>query len=399
MKKSLLKKFTMLGLFSCASKPSSEKGPSRKSKTVEQRKLLGGTFSDKYVVEQVIGCGGFGTVYAGYRKTDKKPVAIKIAKKDKVKGWVKVNGELIPREVWCLQRVTHVSGVVHLLDYYDYRSRSMYVVVMERPEHGQDLFDYITDRETLDESEARQFMHQVVRTLLEVHDAGILHRDVKDENIIVDLDTKCVRLVDFGSATQLRLDSEYTEFDGTILYSSPEWLLRHRYSAVSYTVWTLGILLYDMVCGNLPFHTGNSIVLATPSLPDRLSPELKSLIRRCLAVDPTQRPTLDQILEDPWMSHQDCDVDTGKCSRDTAGGEDMDVQGEQLPGGDERLTVTSSTTVDISSVAAADSDDVDSQCSVKPPTPATSCTAEAIDGLLLLPHDTVLVTDVPVIGG
>lgn len=291
MTKSLLKKISGLGLFSCASK-------SKKS----AKKIKGTCPSvyDTYTVKQIIGSGGFGTVYAGYRKADKKPVAIKVAKKNSVTKWVEVDGKKIPREVWCLQRLAHVDGVVRMLDYYETCSNSSYILVMERPEQSKDLFDYISEKGSLSESEARDMMRQVVNTLIEIHAAGILHRDVKDENIIVDLESKRVRLVDFGSATKFHT-SKYTDFDGTLVYSAPEWLVDRYYNAEPYTVWTLGILLYDMVCGDIPFNNNDSIIAANPVLPQHLSPELKELILGCLSADPTNRPSLEQILVNPWM--------------------------------------------------------------------------------------------------
>jgi serine/threonine protein kinase len=313
MAKVFLKKVASLGqLFSCASKQpqnhtktkntKSAAGPKGRRLPQQQQPVFDAEFKLKYTVEKVIGRGGFGTVYAGYRNEDHKPVAIKVARKDRSLGWIEgADGKPIPREVWCLQRLTHIDGVIRLLDHYDQRARSGYILVMDRPDNGQDLFDYITERGSLEESEARDFIAQVVQLLLEVHEAGVLHRDVKDENIIVDLDSHRLKLVDFGSATQFK-DTPYTDFDGTVVYSSPEWLLHRRYNAEPYTVWTLGILLYDMVCGNIPFHTVNGIIQASPSLHDRLSPEVRSLICRCLTANPDRRPTLQQILSDPWMT-------------------------------------------------------------------------------------------------
>lgn len=321
MAKSLLKKVAALGLFSCVSKPKTAHGTKKSEKGKTARKSRGQPavprvtfdreFLEKYTVEEVIGRGGFGVVFAGIRNEDSKPVAIKVARKDKSLGWMKNEaGETVPREVWCLQRVAHIDGVIHLVDYRDLRAQSMYILVMERPERGQDLFDFIGERTTLSERQARNFMRQVVEMLEKIHAAGVVHRDVKDENIIVDLDSQTLRLVDFGSATHFK-HSPYTDFDGTLVYSSPEWLLHRCYKAESYTVWTLGILLYDMVCGNIPFHTANGIIHASPTLPQQLSPEVRSLICRCLSAEPSDRPTLQQILSDPWMTTGDDQLNTG----------------------------------------------------------------------------------------
>jgi serine/threonine protein kinase len=145
------------------------------------------------------------------------------------------DGELVPREVYYMQRVRHLNGVIRLLDYYDVNSssklilpsgseqssgrvsRPSYVIVMERPVHSQDLFDYITERGALSEDETRSFFRQIVETVAAMHANGVVHRDVKDENVLVDLDSKRVHLIDFGSATELK-DTNYEDFDGLSCY-------------------------------------------------------------------------------------------------------------------------------------------------------------------------------------
>lgn len=104
-----------------------------------------------------------------------------------------------------------MPGVLHLLDYY--RRSDGYVLVLERPEQGIDLFDYITQRGALDDAEARRVFRQIVETLCHVRDAGVVHRDVKDENVIIDEDTGDVSLIDFGSGALLH-DGVYHDFDG-----------------------------------------------------------------------------------------------------------------------------------------------------------------------------------------
>jgi len=87
------------------------------------------------------------------------------------------------------------------------------MLVVERLANGVDLFDYITQRGTLDDAEARRVFRQIVKTLCQVHEAGVVHRDVKDENVILDLDTGDANLIDFGSAARL-YDGIYRDFDG-----------------------------------------------------------------------------------------------------------------------------------------------------------------------------------------
>jgi serine/threonine protein kinase len=253
-----------------------------------------------YTITQAIGTGGFGTVYSGTRKSDGAPVAIKHIAKSRVASTVDVDGEKVPLEVSLLQRAACVDGVVRLYDYFE-RSDS-YVIVMERPPECQDLFDYITEQGALGETEARTFFTRVVQMTRALHAAGVTHRDIKDENLLVDLTDRSLRLIDFGSGAEFSDDSDYFEFEGTRVYSPPEWIVSHRYRAIPAAVWSLGVLLYDMVCGDVPFESDQSIVRASISFKRPASAEVQDLIRQCLTIDASRRPSLDDILCHPWLA-------------------------------------------------------------------------------------------------
>jgi serine/threonine protein kinase len=170
-------------------------------------------FERSYKIGQMIGKGGFGTVYAGIRIRDNKQVAVKHVARNKVTEWGDEvgTGRRIPLELKLLQAVQSVDGVIQLLDYYE-RADS-FIYVMEKPTNSKDLFDFITEQKVLEESLAKKFFGQVVETVLACHARGVIHRDIKDENLLVDLTTGQLKLIDFGSGAFLK-EGDYTDFDG-----------------------------------------------------------------------------------------------------------------------------------------------------------------------------------------
>ncbi len=135
----------------------------------------------------------------------------------------------IPLEVALMRQVSGVPGVIKLLDYFE--MVDCFFLVLERPANCKDLFDYISDEGRLHESVARTIFCQVLRTVCGCHDRGVVHRDIKDENILIDTQTLSSKLIDFGSGASLH-DEIYTDFDGK---SMLEWMHPSMQNAAQWT--------------------------------------------------------------------------------------------------------------------------------------------------------------------
>jgi len=263
-------------------------------------------FERAYRVGEVLGKGGFGTVYAGKRTRDGRCVAIKHVARNKVTDWAVYGGRRVPMELKLLHSVQAVEGVIKLIDFYE-RTDS-FIFVMEKPENTKDLFDVITDKKFLEEDIARNFFKQIVETVLACHAKGVIHRDIKDENILVNLTTGKLKLIDFGSGAVMK-DEAFTDFDGTRVYAPPEWILASTYYGSQATVWSLGVLLFDMVCGDIPFENDEQICLAKLEFRKQISTSCQDLVRSCLKVKLLERIDLLDILKHPWLASHDSDVE------------------------------------------------------------------------------------------
>jgi hypothetical protein len=256
------------------------------------------TFLDLYEVYNVIGVGGGGMVYSGRRIADKLPVAIKRVMREKVKRWETVQGYQVPQEIALMLRCYGHPGVIRLVDWYE--CLDSFILIMERPERAVDLFDYIREVGRITERDAAKIFKRIVDATIHIQKCGVVHRDIKDENIIINRDTGEAKLIDFGCGTLLR-DTAYRDFSGTPEFYPPEWFTQREYYARTAAVWSLGVLLFDMLQGEIPFKQKEKIVENNPNYKNQITPEAKHLIQWLMSTNPKERPSIHEISSHPWL--------------------------------------------------------------------------------------------------
>ncbi|KAL9822961.1 LOW QUALITY PROTEIN: serine/threonine-protein kinase pim-1-like [Geothlypis trichas] len=225
---------------------------------------------ERYRLGSLLGRGGFGSVYAATRLSDGAPVAIKRVPRDRIRHWGELpDGTSAPLEIVLLAKVSRgCAAVIPLLEWLELPDS--FVLVLERPERCQELSGFLAERGFLPEEEARELLRQVLEAVRHCTSCGVLHRDIKPDNILLDLASGQLKLIDLGCGALLQ-DTAYTEFAGTLSYSPPEWIQHQRYHGEAATIWSLGLLLCHLVMGKHPFRRGQEIIRGRILFPPWLS--------------------------------------------------------------------------------------------------------------------------------
>ncbi|XP_024240876.1 NUAK family SNF1-like kinase 1 [Oncorhynchus tshawytscha] len=272
----------------------------------------------RYEVMETLGKGTYGKVKRAMERTTRKTVAIKSIRKESITD--DLDRVHIKREIEITSALKHP----YIIRFHEvFESRDKIVIVMEYASRGE-LYDYVNERRRLVETEARDIFRQITSAVHYCHTNGVVHRDLKLENILLDQDLN-VKLADFGLSNRFKKDNLLQTYCGSPLYASPEIVKGLPYHGPEVDCWAMGVLLYALVYGSMPFD-GASYRALTEQISQgryrRPNPpsDACALIDWLLTVRVEERATVEDIANHWWVNwgyedsvcdcpsspHQDC---------------------------------------------------------------------------------------------
>jgi serine/threonine-protein kinase HSL1, negative regulator of Swe1 kinase len=220
----------------------------------------------------------------------------------------------LEREIVIMRLLNH-ANIVRIYDVWE-NSNEIYLI-MENVDGGE-LFQYLANRGALHEEEAVFLFRQLVEALVYCHSLSIFHRDLKPENILLDKNTCTVKLIDFGMAAYQPSGDKLKTPCGSPHYAAPELLKGKPYDGAKADVWSLGVILYLMLVGDLPFNFGpddpehmklrnlyNHILACKVKIPKTLSLEAQNLLHRIFVSDPQKRLNMFEVWHQPLLHKYD----------------------------------------------------------------------------------------------
>lgn len=258
-----------------------------------------------YRLLKTIGKGNFAKVKLARHVLTGKEVAVKIIDKTQLNS---SSLQKLFREVRIMKVLNH-PNIVKLFEVIE-TEKTLYLV-MEYASGGE-VFDYLVAHGRMKEKEARAKFRQIVSAVQYCHQKFIVHRDLKAENLLLDADMN-IKIADFGFSNEFTFGNKLDTFCGSPPYAAPELFQGKKYDGPEVDVWSLGVILYTLVSGSLPFDGQNlkelreRVLRGKYRIPFYMSTDCENLLKKFLILNPTKRGTLEQIMKDRWMNvgHED----------------------------------------------------------------------------------------------
>ncbi|KAL0969016.1 hypothetical protein UPYG_G00221600 [Umbra pygmaea] len=260
-----------------------------------------------YRLLKTIGKGNFAKVKLARHILTGREVAIKIIDKTQLNP---NSLQKLFREVRIMKLLNH-PNIVKLFEVIE-TERTLYLV-MEYASGGE-VFDYLVAHGRMKEKEARAKFRQIVSAVQYCHQKNIVHRDLKAENLLLDADMN-IKIADFGFSNEFTMGNKLDTFCGSPPYAAPELFQGKKYDGPEVDVWSLGVILYTLVSGSLPFDGQNlkelreRVLRGKYRIPFYMSTDCENLLKRFLVLNPAKRGTLEvredsenQIMKDRWIN-------------------------------------------------------------------------------------------------
>ena len=259
------------------------------------------TRPDFYRIGKMLGKGAFGKVNLGMHKLTDTLVAIKSINKEILEE--ERSRRKVAKEISIQKKINH-KNIAQL--YETFESQKHFLIVIELCSGG-DLLNYVRKRRKLTEDFAKFFFKQLIDALIYCHKKGVVHRDIKLDNILLD-HLGNLKLCDFGVSRVVKPGERLRDQCGTPAYIAPEVLINQGYDGKKSDTWSCGVVLYAMLYGTVPFkgqdmnELHSLIKQGKYKLRNEISVEAKNLIKSILEVDPQKRIPLKHILSHPWFA-------------------------------------------------------------------------------------------------
>ena len=251
-----------------------------------------------YIFVKDIGEGNFGKVKLSILRATNEQYAIKILNKEKLKTQTKSSSF---NEIEIISKLKH-PNIIHVEKILE--DNDNFYIIMEYCQKGE-LFEYIVNKEKLDQIESSIFFYQLINGVEYIHSQGFVHRDLKPENLLL-TKNKTLKIIDFGLCHNFNGTDLLKTKCGSPSYAAPEILKGLPYDGFKTDIWCCGIILYGMLCGFLPFDGDNNqeifkqIVQCNPEYPSFLEDDSINLLIGILNPKPKKRLSINQIKNHPF---------------------------------------------------------------------------------------------------